>query len=268
MMFRMIGYPPMKKKPPASAPPDPGLPVPPVPRRGVARVISKLGIGSRTQAAQWVAEGRVRVNGAVVSDPECPVIQGRDRIVVDGLEPASPGRLVIMLNKPRGLVTTARDERGRDTVYTCFEGAELPWLAPVGRLDKASEGLLLFSNDPAWAARITDPTTGPEKTYHVQINRLPDAALLADLERGAVVDGGRLGAKAARGVRAGARNAWLEIVLKEGRNRQIRRLLGAFDVSVLRLVRVSVGSLSLGELPKGGWRKLTNQEVESLLGSA
>jgi 23S rRNA pseudouridine2605 synthase len=239
--------------------------MPPVPRRGVARVISKLGIGSRTQAAQWVSEGRVRVNGTLVCDPEFPVIQGGDRIVVDGLEAASPARLVIMLNKPRGLVTTTRDERGRDTVYQCFEGAALPWLAPVGRLDKASEGLLLFSNDPMWAARITEPASGPHKTYHVQINRLPDAALLAALERGALVGGERLAAKSARCVRAGARHAWLAIVLDEGRNRQIRRLLAAFDVSVLRLVRVSVGSLSLGELPKGGWRKLTNQEVESLL---
>jgi 23S rRNA pseudouridine2605 synthase len=245
----------MKKKPPAT--------VPPVPRRGVARVISKMGIGSRTQAAEWVREGRVRVNDNVVRDPESPVIQGWDRIAVDGHE-ATPMRVVIMLNKPRGLVTTTRDERGRDTVYKCLEGAALPWLAPVGRLDKASEGLLLFSNDPTWAARITDPITGPEKTYHVQVNRLPDAALLANLERGAVVDGEQLAANAARCIRAGAHNAWLEIVLDEGRNRQIRRLLASFDVSVLRLVRIAIGSLSLGELPKGGWRELTNLEIESL----
>jgi 23S rRNA pseudouridine2605 synthase len=245
----------MKKKPPAS--------VPPVPQRGVARVISKMGIGSRTQAAVWVREGRVRVNDNVVRDPESPVIQGWDRIAVDGQE-ATPMRVVIMLNKPRGLVTTTRDERGRDTVYKCFEGAALPWLAPVGRLDKASEGLLLFSNDPMWAARITDPASGPDKTYHVQIDRLSAQALLADLERGAVVDGERLAAKKARCIREGARNAWLEIVLDEGRNRQIRRLLSAFDVSVLRLVRVAIGSLPLGELPKGGWRELTNQEIESL----
>src|ERR1700682_1511086 len=245
----------MKKKPPA--------PVPPVPRRGVARVISKMGIGSRTQAAEWVREGRVRVNDNVVRDPEAPVIQGWDRIAVDGQE-TTPIRVVIMLNKPRGLVTTTSDEHGRDTVYKCFEGAALPWLAPVGRLDKASEGLLLFSNDPMWAARITDPASGPDKTYHVQIDRLSAQALLADLERGAVVDGERLAAKTARCIRAGARNAWLEIVLDEGRNRQIRRLLSAFDVSVLRLVRVAIGSLPLGELPKGGWRELTNQEIESL----
>jgi 23S rRNA pseudouridine2605 synthase len=262
MMFGMIGYPRMKKKSPASAPPD--SPALPVPRRGVARVISKLGIGSRTQAAQWVSEGRVRVNGAVVSDAEFPVVQGRDRIVVDGLEPASPSRLVIMMNKPRGLVTTTHDEKGRDTVYKCLEGAELPWLAPVGRLDKASEGLLLFSNDPVWSAGITDPGSGPDKTYHVQIDRAPAVTLLEDLERGAMVDGERLAAKAARFLRAGARNAWLEIVLDEGRNRQLRRLLAAFDVSVLRLVRVAIGSLPLGKLPKGAWRELTNQEIESL----
>jgi 23S rRNA pseudouridine2605 synthase len=256
MMLGMIGYPRMKTKPkpPASVP---------VPRRGVARVISKLGIGSRAQAAQWVSEGRVRVNGALVSDPELPVIQGRDRIAIDGLEAASSARLVVMLNKPRGLVTTRSDERGRDTVYACFEGTELPWLAPVGRLDKASEGLLLFCNDPAWAARITDPATGPDKTYHVQISRIPDAALLGGLELGAVVEGERLAAKTARCIRSGDRHAWLEIVLDEGRNRQIRRLLAAFDVSALRLVRVAIGSLSLGALPKGRWRALTPQEMHS-----
>ena len=96
---------------------------------------------------------------------------------------AAAARLVLMLNKPRGLVTTTSDEHGRDTVYACFAGAELPWVAPVGRLDKASEGLLLFSNDPAWAARITDPESGPNKTYHVQIDRLP-SKLLAALARG------------------------------------------------------------------------------------
>jgi 23S rRNA pseudouridine2605 synthase len=249
----------MNTKPPGSTPA-----VRRIPRHGVARVISKLGIGSRTQAAKWVHEGRVRVNGNVIGDPEFPVIQGRDRIVVDGIEPASPARLVIMLNKPRGLVTTTRDEQGRDTVYACFAGADLPWLAPVGRLDKASEGLLLFSNDPGWAARIAAPGSGREKTYHVQINRLPPADLPANLERGTVVDGGRLAAKTVRCLRRGERNAWLEIVLDEGRNRQIRRMLAAFDLSVLRLVRVAIGSLSLGGLPKGQWRELTAEEIESL----
>ena len=233
-------------------------------RHGVARVISKLGAGSRSQAAQWVRDGLVRVNGRAVRDPECPVRQGIDRIDINGRRVSAVGRLVLMLNKPRGLVTTLRDEQGRDTVYRCFEGAHLPWFAPVGRLDKASEGLLLFTNDPVWAAGVTNPGSGPLKTYHVQIDRLPDISLLERLDRGIVLDGYRLGTRSVRCLRTGDRNAWLEIVLDEGRNRQIRRLLAAFDVSVLRLVRVAIGRLALGELPKGGWRLLTAPEIDSL----
>jgi 23S rRNA pseudouridine2605 synthase len=233
------------------------------PRYGAARAISKLGLGSRTQGAQWIKEGRVRVNGRVVTDPEFPVSHGRDRLTVEGQE-SSRARLVIMLNKPRGLVTTTRDEQGRDTVYRCFADANLPWLAPVGRLDKASEGLLLFSNDPAWAACLTHPSTGPDKTYHVQIDRVPDAALIANLERGASAASELLRAKAVRCLRSGQKNAWLEITLDEGRNRQIRRLLSVFGIAVLRLIRVGIGELQLGQLPKGGWRAVTEQEIESL----
>jgi 23S rRNA pseudouridine2605 synthase len=211
-----------------------------------------------------VREGRIRVNGRVVNDAELPVRQGVDRIEIDGQESAAVARIVLMLNKPRGLVTTVKDERGRETVYSCFADAELPWLAPVGRLDKASEGLLLFSNDPAWAARITAPATGPSKTYHVQIDRLPDAGLLAALERGVMVEGERLQAGSARILRSGDKHSWLEIVLNEGRNRQIRRLLEALEIAVLRLVRVGIGSLALGSLAKGRWRMLTQNEMDSL----
>ena len=235
-----------------------------MPHHGVARVISKLGLGSRTQAARWIAEGRVRVNGKLVRNPEFPVARGVDHVSIAGHDAVPVDRVVIMLNKPRGLVTTTQDERGRATVYQCLEGSGLPWLAPVGRLDKASEGLLLFANDPAWAARITSPTSGPDKKYHVQINRLPDASLLAQLERGAEIDGEWLSAKSALCLRTGGKNAWLEIALAEGRNRQIRRLLAAFDASVLRLIRVAVGTLTLGDLPKAQWRMLTPREVDAL----
>lgn len=233
-------------------------------RHGVARVISKLGLASRTQAAAWVQAGRVRVNGSVVRDPQFPVRQGVDRLQVDDAAAIAVERVVLMLNKPRGLVTTRQDERGRATVYQCFADADLPWLAPVGRLDKASEGLLLFSNDPAWAARLTDPATGPDKTYHVQVDQVPDAALLAALARGAVVAGERLDCKALRLLRAGERHAWLEITLAEGRNRQIRRLLEAHGLAVLRLVRVKIGNLALGKLAKGQWRRLGAAELAAL----
>jgi 23S rRNA pseudouridine2605 synthase len=122
----------------------------------------------------------------------------------------------------------------------------------------------LFSNDPVWAARITNPDSGPDKTYHVQINRLPDAALLESLARGVEVDGEHLAAKTARCLRAGTTNAWLEIVLAEGRNRQIRRLLSAHQASTLRLIRVAVGRLPLGDLAKGHWRALSEPEIAAL----
>jgi len=187
------------------------------------------------------------------------------RVRVEGREDGPPpARQYLMLNKPRGLVTTTRDEQGRDTVYRCFDGAGLPWVAPVGRLDKASEGLLLFSNDPQWAAAVLDPEGGPDKTYHVQIDRLPDAALLQGLREGVTEEGERLRARSASLLRSGARNAWLEIVLDEGRNRQIRRLLAAFDVGVLRLVRVAIGNLTLGTLEKGAWRMLDDNERNAL----
>ncbi|MGH8077923.1 MAG: pseudouridine synthase [Lysobacter sp.] len=242
--------------------------MPAAPRHGLARVLSKSGLCSRTEAAKWIGAGRVAVDGRVVRDPEFPIVRGQQRVVVDGKEIDAAPRLYLMLNKPRGLITTASDERARDTVYRCLDGAGLPWVAPVGRLDKASEGLLLFCNDPVWAARVTDPERGPDKTYHVQIDRVPDAVQLAALLNGVADEGGELlRAKFATLLRAGEKNAWLEIVLDEGRNRQIRRLLAALDINVLRLLRVAIGPLALGEVAKGQWRPLTNDEVQSLQAS-
>lgn len=250
------------------------------PRHGLARVLSKRGLCSRSEAARWILAGRVQVDGRPVRDPEFPISAGgRQRIAIDGreIDAAAPRFLYLMLNKPRGLVTTARDERGRDTVYRCFDGAmldgePLPWIAPVGRLDQASEGLLLFSNDPQWAAAITDPGSGPEKTYHVQVDTIPGAALLARMTAGVMETGEgtgeRLRAKSARLLRSGERNAWIEIVLDEGRNRQIRRLLAACGIGVLRLVRVAIGELALGDLPKGSWRPLSEDEVGALAPAA
>lgn len=233
-----------------------------LPSHGLARVLSKRGLCSRREASEWISNGRVAVDGKAIRDPEFAIVAGRQKICVDGRPIEEVPRLYLMLNKPRGLLTTTSDERGRDTVFRCLDGAGLPWLAPVGRLDKASEGLLLFCNDSQWAAGITDPQHGLEKTYHVQIDRLPDAQLLDALVAGVQEENGeRLRAVSATLLRSGARNAWLEIVLDEGRNRQIRRLLGTFDIGVLRLVRVSIGPLQLGPLAKAAWRNLTPKEV-------
>lgn len=242
-----------------------GPPQGPTRRIGVARALSKRGLGSRTEAAGWVAQGRVRVNGRVVRDAEHPVREGVDRIEVDGRGGPVVERMVIALNKPRGLVTTRSDEQGRATVYDCLDGAGLPWLAPVGRLDKASEGLLLFSNDPEWAARVASPAEGPDKRYHVQVDRIPGPGELVAMCEGLRVDAETLAAKSVRMLRHGQRHAWLEITLDEGRNRQIRRLLQALDIGVLRLVRVAIGALELGTLAKGQWRRLDEAEIASLL---
>ncbi len=235
-------------------------------RHGLARVLSKRGLCSRSQAERLVRAGCVRLDGRVVRDPEHPTDVAAARLEIEGLAVAPAAPRYLMLNKPRGLVTTAQDERGRDTVYRCFDGADLGWIAPVGRLDKASEGLLLFTSDPQWAAGITDPAGGPEKTYHVQVDCIPGAATLLALQSGVAVDGEWLHAASATLLRAGGKHAWLEIVLDEGRNRQIRRLLAAFGIGVLRLVRVAIGPLALGELPKGQWRELSAEEVAALRG--
>lgn len=234
------------------------------PEAALARALSKLGYCSRSQAIALILEGRVRVNDIVREDPERCVRLGKDRIEVDGTPVAAGAKVYLALNKPRGLVTTASDERGRKTVYDALAGAKLPFVSPVGRLDQASEGLLLFTNDTAWAARLTDPATHLDKTYHVQIDRLGDAALLASLVEGRVVDGERLAAKRASLLRLGARNSWLEIVLDEGKNRHLRRLLETLGIEVLRLVRVSIGPLRLGTLAKGAWRLLGSAEIAAL----
>jgi 23S rRNA pseudouridine2605 synthase len=229
-------------------------------RIGLARALSKAGHCSRSQARALITDGRVRVNQRVVLDPGKPVVPGTDLIEVDEEKIGRATRIYFMLNKPRGVVTTASDERGRETIYSLLPNG-LPWLAPVGRLDKASEGLLLLTNDSAWGARITAPETHLEKTYHVQIAAVADQNLLNRLMAGIrTEDGDFLRVKRAAIVRAGKKNCWIEIMLDEGRNRHIRRLLAACRIEVLRLVRIAIGPLQLGNLGRGRARELTPRE--------
>jgi 23S rRNA pseudouridine2605 synthase len=211
-----------------------------------------------------IRSGRVRLNGATKRDTETPVRLKDDRIEVDDRVVGVERKVFLMLNKPRGVLTTASDERARETVYA-YLGKELPWVAPVGRLDKASEGLLLLTNDSEWAARVTAPETHLEKTYHVQVEGLIDESLPKTLVEGVRAENGEfLRTKDAGILRQGERNTWLVVVLDEGKNRQIRRMLGQAGVEVLRLVRVSIGSLSLGDLAKGRYRTLTQTERRGL----
>ena len=234
---------------------------------GLARALSKMGYCSRSQASQLIRAGRVQLNGVVLRNPETPARIDRDRFAVDGHPIEGQRKIYLMMNKPRGLVTTASDEKGRETVYSILEKAAepLPWVAPVGRLDKASEGLLLLTNDSEWGARVAAPETHLEKTYHVQVGAVADNQLIQAMARGVKTeDGDVLRAKKARVLRSGEKNCWLEITLDEGKNRQIRRMLEAFDIEVLRLVRVSIGPLELGKLAKGTYRHLTSAEKRSL----
>lgn len=240
--------------------------------RGIAslpRALSKLGFCSRTQAVRLIEDGRVSVDGRITRNLAQRVDLTRSKICVDGTSVASAAPLYLMINKPRGQVTTRSDPQQRGTVYDCLTGHDhLPFVAPVGRLDKASEGLLFMTNDTVWAERLMNPASNVLKHYHVKIDRRADdirlPALLAALVAGIEDEGERLSARAATLLREGGATCWLEIVLSEGKNRQIRRLLAAHGVEVLRLVRVSIGGVSLGDLPKGTCRLLTAEEIKRL----
>ncbi len=227
----------------------------------LARALSKLGYCSRSEAGSLIREGQVRVNGNIQYNEMARVDPGGDRIEVNSQALKSEPKIYLMVNKPRGLVSTRSDEQGRPTVYGCL-ASDLPWVSPVGRLDKASEGLLLFTNDTRWSEEILSPESHLEKVYHVQVDVLGDEGLIIKMMKGVKAeDGTLLRAKRVTVLRRGNRNSWLEVVLDEGKNRHIRRLLSALGVKVLRLIRVAIGPVRLGNLPKGKWRILTPEEI-------
>jgi 23S rRNA pseudouridine2605 synthase len=230
---------------------------------GLARALSKLGYCSRSKAAELIRAGRVTLNGKTARNPEYPVKLPGDRIAVEGRRIEAREKIYLILNKPRATITTASDEQGRETIYDYLD-KNSPWLAPVGRLDKASEGLLLLTNDSEWAARILDPRSHLDKVYHVRVNAPTDDALLKKLLQGVVSDGELLRVKNVQVLRGGRRRAWLEIVLDEGKNRHIRRIFEQLGIEVLRLVRVAIGPVQLGELAKGSTRPLTKTEKKAL----
>jgi 23S rRNA pseudouridine2605 synthase len=231
---------------------------------GLARALSKQGYCSRSRASELIREGRVTVNGALRRDAEYPVRIAKVSIEVDGYKIASEKKIYWMLNKPRGLVTTASDEKGRDTVYAILPPG-MPWLGPVGRLDKASEGLLLLTNHSEWAAKITAPETHLPKIYHVQVKGLVSDANLGAIRKGIKTERGEiLSVKEISVIRSGQRNAWLEITIEEGKNRHIRRMLSALGIEVVRLLRIAIGPLALGNLAKGESRELRAEEKKEI----
>lgn len=230
----------------------------------LARALSKLGYCSRQQAIRLINEGRVQVNHKVEKSPSLRIDLKNVHIQVDGNPIKNAPLLYIMFNKPRGLVTTVSDEKGRPTVYKYLSDSNLPYIFPVGRLDKASEGLLLFTNDTQWAEKILNPDTHLPKIYHVQIRGKIQQEMLALIEKGVYENGELLTVKGVKIIREGVKNTWLEIILKEGRYRHIRRMMQVLNLPVLRLIRVAIGPLVLGDLHQGEFRFLSHQEKMAL----
>jgi 23S rRNA pseudouridine2605 synthase len=231
------------------------------------RALAKLGWGSRTQAWDWIKDGQVRVDGQVVTDPLTWVDLGRQRITRQGVEAKGPVPLTIALHKPPGIVVTRSDERGRKTVYDLLP-AGLPWLFPAGRLDADSEGLLILTNDAQLALRLTDPVHHVPKTYHVTVKGHPNESALNQLRQGMTLSDGLTRPAHVKILHKGEDWTQLEIVLTEGRNRQIRRMGAAVGHKVRRLIRVAIARFSLGDLQPGQVREMNENEVSQLLGLA
>jgi len=226
-------------------------------------VLSRVGLGSRTEARRWIAEGRVRVNGRKVQTPDAWVNPARDRITFDGrpLEPAR--KIYLLLYKPKGYLTTHKDPQRRPTVYDLL-GDVKEWVFPAGRLDQDTSGLLILTNDTKFGDYITSPDSHVPKTYLVKASALLTGEQLDQLRRGITLsDGLTRPAEVAR-VRDSARFTFFEITITEGRNRQVRRMVEALGAKVLKLVRVRIGGIGIGDLQIGRYRLLTQEEVRSL----
>jgi 23S rRNA pseudouridine2605 synthase len=234
-------------------------------KKTLDRVLSKAGIGSRTDARKWIGAGRVSVNGKVIQTPDHWVDLDRDRVALDGKPVVEQDKVYILLYKPKGYITTYKDPDGRPTVYDLI-GDLGQWVAPVGRLDQDTSGLLLMTNDNDLADHITNPEHDVAKTYLVKTSSvLPDEAI-AQLRSGVELSDGPTRPALVQRLRDSASSTFLEMTITEGRNRQVRRMIEAVGSRVRKLVRTAIGPLIIGDLPIGTYRHLTASEVRALTG--
>ena len=229
------------------------------PIKTLERVLSKAGLGSRTEARTWVGQGRVKVNGRVEGDPNRWVDLERDRITFDDKPLQQVERVYLLLNKPKGYLTTYRDPEGRKTIFDLLPDRDR-YLFPVGRLDLDTSGLLILTNDTAFAEKLTNPDYHVPKTYHVKASTPLSDEQLDRLRNGIELRDGPT--RPAIVTRIGP--ASFEITITEGRNRQVRRMVEALDAKVLKLARIAIGTIEIGDLASGATRALTREEVASL----
>jgi pseudouridine synthase len=234
------------------------------PIKTLDRVISKAGAGSRTDARKWVTAGKVKVNGRVVKDPDTWVDLERDRVVMDGKPLRKEKNVYLLLYKPTGYLTTYDDPQGRPTIYDLL-AEEKRYVFPVGRLDLDTSGLLLLTNDTVFAERVTNPDFKVPKTYLVKASRFLSDDDLDRLRNGMELKDGPTRPAAVTRVREAGGKTVFEITITEGRNRQVRRMVEALEAKVLKLVRVAIGPIRIGDLPIGKARELTAEEVRLLL---
>ena len=233
------------------------------PLKTLERVFSKAGIASRTDARDWIKNGRVRVNGKIALNPDQWVDLEKDRVTLDGKPLRSAAKSYVLLYKPKGYLTTYRDPEGRPTVYDLIGDAGM-WLSPVGRLDLDTSGLLLMTNDTDFAELVMNPEHKVPKTYQLKASTLLTDSQLDQLRRGVRLSDGPTRPALVTRLRDSAKYTHLEITITEGRNRQVRRMLEAVESKVLKLVRVAIGPVRIGDLSIGKWRNLTAEEVLSL----
>jgi 23S rRNA pseudouridine2605 synthase len=227
------------------------------------RILSRAGLGSRTEARRWISDGRVAVNGKKILTPDAWVNPDRDRVTFDGRPLRAAEKRYLLLYKPKGYLTTYKDPEGRPTIYDLLK--DVPeWVFPAGRLDQDSSGLLLITNDTAFGDYVTDPESHVPKTYLVKASELLTDEQLQRLRDGIQLSDGPTRPADVRRVRDSARFTFFEITLTEGRNRQVRRMVEALGAKVLKLVRTHIGSIEIGGLEIGKCRDLTPDEVRSL----
>ena len=234
-------------------------------RATLDRVLSKAGIASRTTTREWIEQGRVKVNGRVIRNPDHWVESRKDIVHLDGLKVREEKRIYVSLNKPSGVVTSFGDNKGRPTVYDLLKRLDR-WVFPVGRLDMDTSGLLILTNDTDYGEALLQPLSKVPKTYYVKVAGAVSTEEYLNLAHGLDIGRGETSGRAiVRETRATEKYTWFELTISEGKNRQVRRMCDAIGHAVLKLVRVRIGSLLLGDLPIGQFKVLTYKEAQKAL---